>query len=373
MSIFGKQHEHTKNTEFTHKLGNASKTVLGLGVSMSLAYVSYKYGYSTLGHIFDYRNNNISSMGDELMVLGMSSFIGLFVGFMTEALIRIPTNGQNYKISNALKYSSVLPVLALAGTSYFEPNATEYLLNVGQIAAKTVGGSTLAVASSLGIISPIFSKQIGNKLIEKFDKLTSFSELTEKFSDYWQKRKAEKILKNNQKGLTNLSHQSSDNTNKEANDNTVIQKITEVHQTLSSMIPRYSITDTSFSNIQDSLKKIFSKSSYIIMNNNLETLSYKQEVLSLYGSILPQIINSYSSSLEHSSMNEKIANTEKLTKSLGKINEHFGRLENVIYEQKKIQKNMDFDDAVEFANARFHLPADDISQHNQKMNFKGNI
>ncbi|WP_430227658.1 hypothetical protein [Paraburkholderia tropica] len=78
-------------------------------------------------------------------------------------------------------------------------------------------------------------------------------------------------------------------------------------------------------------------------------------MLSLYGVILPQIIRSFDSSLENCTEAERQSNHEKLKQSLGRIDEYFSQLESVLRENQKTEKNMEFDSAISFADARFKL------------------
>lgn len=367
MSVFGKSYnnEQSKHKSF-NKMSNSTKTIIGLALSAPLAYVSYKYGYSLVGHAFDFSQNNVGSIFNEILFWGSSVVIGAMVGFFAEGFRTIDSKDSTYHISNGLKYSTVIPVISLATMSYFEPSSTEFLLNMAAINAKALGGSTLALAASAGLVSPIFSKQIGHKFLSSLDKLknmNAFSSLTEKFNQYFTERENKKLIKKNQQNIQTLNQ-----TNPTSNDtqNSVIQKIVEVHSSLSNMATSHMSKYNIGSNIHEPLADIFNKSTYILKNTNLETLEYKQEVLSLYGNILPNIINSYISSLENANDEEKRINRDKLRQSLLRIGEHFGRIENVLRENQKAEKNMDFDSAINFADARFKLIKNDEQNAHQK-------
>jgi hypothetical protein len=363
MSIFGKKYQ--KNDDSTKPM-KASKTVVGFGASVVLSYASYKYGYPMVGHIFDFSHYNISAIGNELGIFVMSSIVGIIGGLGIEAIRSAESTDSNYHFLNVVKYSSVLPIISLAAISYFEPSATDFLLNIGQITAKGLVGSALAVTASVGIISPIFSKQIGHALFAGTEKLSVFNTMTEKFTQYFIERKLKKAL-NSQNDLSSAAIEK----NKENGIDIVLNNILDRHQTLSLVISnsfrKYNIDR----NAQNTLNSILTQAQYIVKHATLETLEYRQEVLSLYGTILPQIMKSFDCSLENANNEERQGNNEKLKQSLGRIEEHFGRLENILRENQKVEKNMDFDSAINFADARFKLINNNNQSNTKKMNLSG--
>lgn len=389
MSILGKRYTYKKNgksyedSTFKH----VTKTILGLGVTGAFSYLAYKYGYGEVSSLFNHidviknglSDNDAKISNNLLGFFTLGTIFGLVFGGIAEAAV----SDEKCRDFSALKYfrnASIFPVVASGIVLFHEPHAIEIALNAAHIAANFLGGAALAVVSTTVLISPLFSKKLVDVSETMARQIPAFSHLTQKMNDYFEKIHQDKLIKQNRKTLANssaMSHIDEKQNDKSGQsvEGTILTEMNKTHQALHQILllakNKYNLQyeNTTYSPTQK-LHEIYLKSEYIVKHSSLETLAYRQEVLSLYGNILPQIINSYEASLDNTTLEEKQNNSQKLISGLVKIDAHFGRLENVIREQNKTKKNMDFDEALQFAHSRFDLPENGI-EATKKMVMKG--
>jgi hypothetical protein len=392
MSLLGQRYQYQYNDKIykDSKFKHVAKTVIGLGASATLAYISYKYGYHETAYLMNQAQDIANNAPDNKTVNNLIA--GLVVSGIPSIImgaIFASDTGENggFNFFHFLRNASLVPAIVSGVILFNEPHAIEIALNSTHAIADFAASCGLAVVSTIGLVSPFFSKSLTDLTEDLLRSIPAFSKLTSKFNDYFEKRREDKLLKQNRNTLLNAkSLEKIDDKSTQAStsvEETMKLEIKKIHDSLINIISyanqKYDIAQNNDSkvnsNVIDKLEAIEFKSQYIVQHYNLETLAYRQEVLSLYGSLLPQIIKSYEASLDNTTYNEKNINTQKLIDGLVKIDEHFGRLENVIREQNKEKKNMDFDEALQFAHTRFDLPENrtTLNEENKLMVMKRSI
>lgn len=375
MGILGKKYQYTKNGR-TYEEGSfkqITKTVLGLGLTSALAYASYKYGYSEVASLYNqadalYHSNHQDIMSTLFQTWAGTGFFGILIGGFVEACMSDEA-GRDYKFLNFIRNAAILPTIGTGIVLFNEPQATEVFINSLHVLGNVLAQGALGIASSVALITPFMSKKLMDKIEDKFHAIPAFSSLTQKFNDYFEKRQKAQQLKNNHKILSQAQQieQISSNPTTDINSD-ILSQMFNTQNALNDLLSHTMnqtqniASDSSFTKLHN----IFEKAQYIVKNASLETIVYRQEVLSLYGSVLPQIMKSYEATFENSTFDEKEVNVQKLNQSLSKIDEHFGRLENVIREQNKTKKNMDFDEALQFADTRYNLEDTQIQKPNSR-------
>lgn len=344
----------------------ATKNIIALGATASLAYLSSKYGLdSTLyltSHTFNFDSTVPQTVQDgveKLFVVGGVGVLGgVFLGLFSEMAAM---SFRNYD-GNGTIFKRVLlaaPVAAIAFGLHETPEA----MSVAMESAKHIlySGASLSVAalSVASIMSPLFFSSIANYVDEKLEtaELPAFRKMTNKISHYFSEMKKERTHKKNLHQLEKSEEQFNQSDNKTNLNSAISSQFGTLRNTLNEAISRYQIErqdSSSTREVRNYLDKLLNHSLFILDNQkDVLALTAKQEVISLVNSTLPQLVLSFYRSLNNQNSDAIVENTHKLVGALKTTHEHFDEIVGQIKDNQIQTNNMDFDQAVAFTQTRF--------------------
>jgi hypothetical protein len=337
-----------------------TKNIIAAGATVSLAYLSYKYGLdSTLQlthHTFNFDETVSAPTRDAVenlfAVSGGSIVGGALLGLFAELGASI---SSRYDFDGTV-FKRVLLATPIAVTAFYLHN---HGIDVAMEGAKHLlyGGASLATAtlSIAGIMSPLFFSSIANYIDEKLDTgdFSAFKNLTHKFTDYFTKLKKERKHQKNLNVLEKSEEKIQQNDSQIGLKKIVSSQFETLNSTIHEAISRYHVQVSSFE-LKNYLDKLLNHSLFIL-DNEKDTTAFtaKSEVISLVNSTLPQLVLSYYRSLNNQDAESIKQNTVKLIGALKATNEHFEGIVEEIKENQAQANNMDFEQAIAFTHSRF--------------------
>lgn len=393
MFLSKKRYRHTLNTDPNQydkynygkesNLRYTTKNIIALGATTSLAYLAYQHGLAGTVELFNQTLNptpgisqTIDHNSSAALLYTLGGFGGgLVMGFFAEMIAMSFTSYRNYKSGSTLaKFVIAGPIVAAAYSIHSSPDSMAVLMDSMRHVLE--GGATIAVAllSASAFVSPLFFSSIANKVDEMIDSLPNkipvFKRLTQQCTQYIINKKKEKEDKKAVHALeTHDDDKVSDYTDKTLNTH-VLAQFGAIRHTINEALSSYSIERNNYTlanEVKHYIEKLVNHSLFILDNITLDTLTGKQEVVSLVSSTLPQLTLSYYRSLNNQDKEAMIENTQKLVDALKTTHEHFDGIVEQIKKSQTSLNNMDFEQALEFTKARFSKKQDEtLTQENSK-------